>query len=362
MNTKKLRYSEVEYTNGVYYYNKISFSGILIYELSSDKIASEIEYLDGIKNGLANFYNENGDLIIQKNYKNGIKHGKEYHLLSNGKKIRETHYSSGKHIKSIHLDKKGNEIENLHWFCGNIYSNTLKIRKYYITNRYCFSPNLLWIENITISSIFSYILSLLYESCIKSIDKNKKILTNRFSISHILSKEILVRNKTTFQFEDLKFKDKRSKEKLKYNLHNFKKYFPNYYKKIFNDDSLEDIIELSKYKILNHNYFTFSSKIKDIVERSEDILKIRKKIVDLEDINSTEADKNKISLNKMINLKKHSLVLKELFNIKYLEIIEGFNDDYKKWIILDKTVMPIGIVFEADSKTECEEWINLIKK
>ncbi|MDC1024435.1 hypothetical protein OAR04_00750 [Flavobacteriales bacterium] len=362
MSTKKLKYSDVECINEVYYYNNISFSGILIYELSSEKIASEIEYLDGIKNGQANFYNENGDLTIQKNYKNGIKHGIEYHLLSNGEKIRESHYSNGKHLKSIHFDKKGKEIENLHWFCGNIYSDRLKIRKYYITNRYCFSPNLLWIENIIISSIFSYILLLLYESCIESSDLNKKKLTNQFSISYILSQEILVRNKTTFKLEDLKFKNKTSKEKIKYNLNNFKKYFPNYYKNIFNDHSLEDIIELSKYKILNHNYFTFSSTINDIVETNENIASLRQKIKDLEDVNSIETVKNKIALNARINFKKHSLVLKEFFNTKHLEIMDGFNDDYKKWIILDKTVMPIGIVFESDSKTECEKWINLINQ
>ena len=362
MSAKKLKYYEVECTNGVYYYNKIPFSGILIYEIISDKIASEIEYLVGIKNGLANFYNENGDLTIQKNYKNGIKHGIEYHLLSNGKKIRESHYSNGKHLKSIHFDEKGNEIENLHWFCGNIYSNRLKIRKYYITNRYCFSPNLLWIENTTISSIFSYLLSLLYENCIESLDLNKKKLTNQFSISHILSQEILVRNKTNLQFEDLKFKDEMLKEKLKYNLNNFKKYFPNYYKKIFNDNTLNDIIELSKYKILNYNYFTFSSTINDIVETNENITNLRQKIIDLEDLNTKETFKNKSELNAMINFKKHSLVLKEFFKTKHLEIMEGFNDDYKKWIILDKTVMPIGIVFESDSKTECEKWINLINQ
>ena len=42
---------------------------------------------------------------MQENYINGIKHGLEFVLHPNGKKIKESQYNKGKHIKSIHFNK-----------------------------------------------------------------------------------------------------------------------------------------------------------------------------------------------------------------------------------------------------------------
>lgn len=315
---------------GVFYYENKPFSGISISHHDSKTLHSEIEFLDGLKHGLANYFDKNGQLFIQNNYKNGLKHGKQYNLLSNGTKTKESVYDNGIHIKSYHFDIDGNEIKNLNWFSGDLKPLKLKIRKYYITNRYCFAPKLIWLDNTIVASIFSYLLSLLHSNCNYEHSRGG---------GGILAME-RKRNKETWSLEDLKFNSLESKKLIEENILNFKKNFPKEYLEIFNDNSLEDSIELSKYMILNLNPFTYSSFIKDDVKENSSEYK------------NIEANTGKENL--ITNLS----VFLEFFNTKYLEISEGFGSDYKKFIILDKTVKPMGIVFDSDSKSDCEEWIN----
>ena len=330
MKPYKIKHNQTENINGKIFYNNKAFTGVLVKNHDSKTLLSEIEFLDGLKHGLANFFDKNGQLCIQNNYKNGLKHGKQYSLLSNGTKTKESVFDNGTHIKSYHFDIDGNEIKNLNWFCGDLKPLKLKIRKYYITNRYCFAPKLIWLDNTIVASIFSYLLSLLHSNCNYEYSRGG---------GGILAME-RKRNKETWSLEDLKFNSLESKKLIEENILNFKKNFPKEYLEIFNDNSLEDSIELSKYMILNLNPFTYSSFIKDDVKENSSEYK---------NIEASSGNENLIT-----NLS----VFLEFFNTKYLEISEGFSNDYKKYIILDKSVKPMGIVFDSDSKNDCEKWIN----
>lgn len=99
----------------------------------------------------------------------------------------------------------------------------------------------------------------------------------------------------------------------------FKESFSKDYKMIFNDNTLDDVIELSKYKILIDPW-TFSSYIEKEIK-----------------------DKRTFPC--------------EFFKKKYLDISQSFSKDYKDWIIFDKSVKPMGIVFDSETKQEYIDWI-----
>ena len=116
----------------------------------------------------------------------------------------------------------------------------------------------------------------------------------------------------------------------------FKKHFLEDYNMIFNETLVDDVIELSKYKMLIYAW-TFSSIIKN---KNRELIDRYKK------------ESNDEELKKVIF--HHS----SLFKKKYLTVSQSFNKDYKDWIILDKSVKPMGIVFESESKQECINWIE----
>ena len=55
---------------------------------------------------------------------------------------------------------------------------------------------------------------------------------------------------------------------------------------------------------------------------------------------------------------KVNYLLSETFNNKFLKIYKGQNKDYEKWIVIDNSVIPSGIVFQSNSKEKCVKWIN----
>jgi hypothetical protein len=310
---KRIKSEDVTFIGDVVQYKGIPFSGILLSEDETTQTKIEIEILDGLKNGSANFFDYQGVLHMQKNYINGIKHGLEFILHANGKKIKESQYNKGKHIKSIHFNKEGEEIKGLFWFSGNISEDKLKIRKYYMTNRYCFSPNLLWLDPVP-ASIFYYLVKCLHSTCNYELSRGG---------GGILAME-LSRDEKTYIKHDLKFKDLKSRKNLEEKILMFKKYFFKDYKMIFNDNTLDDVIELSKYKILIDPW-TFSSSIEKEIQEQR-------------------------------------LLPSELFKNKYLDISQSFSKDYKDWIILDKSVKPMGILFDSETKQECIDWIKFCEE
>lgn len=55
---------------------------------------------------------------------------------------------------------------------------------------------------------------------------------------------------------------------------------------------------------------------------------------------------------------KENNLLSETFNNKFLKIYKGQNKDYEKWIVIDNSVVPSGIVFQSNSKEKSVKWIN----
>ncbi len=300
---KRIELNKVVFKDSKIFYNNSLLTGQIFNEYENGVTKTEFDVLGGLKNGIYNEYDIDGNLIIQRQYLNNVKHGFEVILKSNGEKIKNSTYKNGEHINSIHFDDFGKEIKELKWFEGVITKENLKIRKYYITNRYIFSPKLLWLNPI-ISSIISYFLNYLYSNCNYEISLGG---------GGIMTLE-LSQNKY-YGYDELKFKNKRSKTHLEKLILKFKKYFPQEYEKIFYDKSIDDIVELSKYKMLIYEW-TYSSLI----------------------------EKN-ISNN-------------SLFQQKFLKISEGFKSDLKKWIVMDYSVKPIGIVFESDKKEKCVSWVE----
>ena len=95
----------------------------------------------------------------------------------------------------------------------------------------------------------------------------------------------------------------------------FKKNRRNDYNQIFHDTSIDDIKELSQYKIILHPSFNA-----DIIPKGTPP--------------------------------------SQLFKQQYLKINKGHSKDYKQWLVLDYSVKPIGIVFQSNQKADCENWID----
>ena len=302
VNTKRIEISKVEKVNSNIIHNGKLFNGVLYDKFENGNLKFEFDVVDGLKHGLYNEYDVNGNLLNQRQYNNDFQHGFDVLLKPSGKKIKESKFLNGKHIKSIHYDINDKEISGLNWFDGIILENNIKIRKYYLTNRYVFSPKLLWLDNIS-SSIVSKLFSFLYLNC--NFEESS-------GGGGIKSMELKINSKKT---KEIEFKDLDSKNYVEESLLKFKKNFKENYELIFSDKSIDDVKELSKYKMLIYPWVLPSS-----IEKNTHYSK--------------------------------------LFDKKYLSIYKGFNKECKNWIVMDKSVKPIGIVFESDLKEDCIKWIE----
>lgn len=194
------------------------------------------------------------------------------------------------------------EKGNLSWFDGVVSEEKIKIRKYYITNRYIFSPKVLWLNPLA-SSIMSYLLNFLYSNCNYEMSLGG---------GGIRTMELTKTN--GIGYDVLTFKDEASKKHLEDSISAFKENFRSDYDLIFYDNSIDDIDELAEYKMLIYDW-TFSSSVKGCDPSS-------------------------------------------LFKKKILSVNQGISSEYKSWIVLDNSVKPSGIVFESNNKEECIHWIN----
>ena len=100
----------------------------------------------------------------------------------------------------------------------------------------------------------------------------------------------------------------------------FKKNFPDNYNLIFNDNAIDDVTELSKYKMMVDPWM-FSTSIEN-------------------------------------EIKEQKKSPKQFFNKKYLSVSKSYNKDFKEWIVFDNSLKPIGITYDSDSKEDCINWIN----
>lgn len=355
-----IKLNETEEHDNLFYFEgkPLNGPGFLIYENGNYQLVNN--WKEGKKHGENLEYYENGQLKIKSNYKEGIKNGFEKGYYENGQpryegewegglqvgkvvsynleglKVKESLlvdgeydgeqlewwsngesralriYKSGVIVSSKLYDENGNEIEGLQWFKGDFINHNIKIRKYNLTNRYIFSPRLLWLSPIA-SSIITHLLLFLYSN--SNFEESK--------VGGGIKAKELPKNKETNLTIDLEFKESKSKVYLEETILLFKKNFPSDYNMIFNDNKIDDITELSKYKMLIHPWM-FSSALKN-------------------------------------DIKEEKILPKQLFKSDYLRVLESFNNDFKKWIVTDTSVKPNGIVYESESKEKCLSWINIWK-
>tara|TARA_B110000858_G_C17405865_1_gene294520 strand:- start:28 stop:468 length:441 start_codon:yes stop_codon:yes gene_type:complete len=127
-------------------------------------------------------------------------------------------------------------------------------------------------------------------------------------------------NEEANSVEEITFKSLESKKYLEESIQMFKVNFPENYNLIFNDNTIDDVTELSKYKMMVDPWMFSSSFENEIKEQKKSP--------------------------------------KQFFNKKYLTVSKSYNKDFKEWIVLDNSLKPIGITYDSDSKADCVNWIN----
>lgn len=70
--------------NGVLFLKEMSFEGVLVTYYPTSELKSEIQYLNGKKNGYERQWDDNGEQLIERFYKNGYKTGIHKAWLSSG--------------------------------------------------------------------------------------------------------------------------------------------------------------------------------------------------------------------------------------------------------------------------------------
>tara|TARA_B110000037_G_C17123742_1_gene507041 strand:- start:4986 stop:5870 length:885 start_codon:yes stop_codon:yes gene_type:complete len=286
----RVNFESVEDVGIVTHYRGKPFTGIGYHLYKSGKLANETEMVAGLKHGVSNYYDFEGNLSAKKKYIDDLYHGEQIYFATNGTIIRESYYKKGDFIKVIHFDNNGNKIDGFDWFDVSLNGFNLKIRKFGINGVHSYSPTLIWLEPLS-QSVFFYLYTMLMR-----YGKNSKKIEVKYG-------------------DELEFKDPNIFKNLNDLILNFKINRPDDYNQIFHDTSIDDIKELSQYKTILHPSFNADN----IPEGTPP---------------------------------------NQLFKQQYLKINKGHNKDYKQWLVLDYSVKPIGIVFQSNLKSDCENWID----
>lgn len=94
---KRVLVDELIKKGEVYYYESKIFNGIMFDVYDNGDLKEEVNYKDGIKNGLSKrWYYENGQLRYETNYKDGKHHGLFKWWYDNGQLKEEVNYKDGK--------------------------------------------------------------------------------------------------------------------------------------------------------------------------------------------------------------------------------------------------------------------------
>lgn len=79
--------------NGVLFYNKVPFEGLLVSYYEPEKLKSKIEYVGGKKHGFENQWYKNGEKLIERFYKAGFKTGTHKSWWEDGMLKFEYHFN-----------------------------------------------------------------------------------------------------------------------------------------------------------------------------------------------------------------------------------------------------------------------------
>lgn len=76
-------------------YRGFPFTGTAVFYRTDGTLESEVEYLDGVQNGLVRDWNEASVLVLEAEVKNGAYHGRVRHFSDSGHLLREDGYEFG---------------------------------------------------------------------------------------------------------------------------------------------------------------------------------------------------------------------------------------------------------------------------
>jgi antitoxin component YwqK of YwqJK toxin-antitoxin module len=90
----------------VFYHDSKKYNGI-IFEYFNDRIASEFEIKNGIKNGIEKIYFENGNIESISEYKNGLLHGLTKNYYETGELQEDSFFEFGICVSHKIYNKNG---------------------------------------------------------------------------------------------------------------------------------------------------------------------------------------------------------------------------------------------------------------
>ena len=283
----RVNFESTEDIGIVTHYKGKPFSGIVYNLNNKGELKDEVQMVSGLKHGNGNRYDFQGNLTEQNKYIDDFYCGKQISFCKDGKIRREFYYEKGNFIKSIHYDNNGNKIDGFDWFNGDLQEGVnIKIRKFAIDGVQSYSPMLIWLKS-PFSSVFMHLYANLIGNAISISNSTNEIESKDYNDIHHLKDLIL---------------------KLKIN-------YPIDYNQIFHDTSIDDLTELSQYRMLLHPSFNA-----DIIAEGTPIT--------------------------------------QLFKQQYLKIIKSHNKKHNQWMVFDCSIKPIGIVYQSNLKSDCKNWID----
>lgn len=109
MNVKRVPDVELEYDEDlVYYYEGEPFTGVAFSDDSTGR--SEVQLVNGLQDGPARDWCENGALKVEENYRENVKHGQVKEYFPDGRLKVDAVYEYGVLMWSTEYDNEGNVI------------------------------------------------------------------------------------------------------------------------------------------------------------------------------------------------------------------------------------------------------------
>ncbi|GAA4933458.1 hypothetical protein GCM10023314_02400 [Algibacter agarivorans] len=147
---------DLKLDNGVLFFNKSPFNGVLVTYYETETFKSKIEYVEGRKHGYEKQWYRSGDKLIERFYKEGFKTGIhkswwndgtqkfEYHFndkgefhgivkewYKNGKMFRDFNYIAGKEIGRQRMWKNDGTIKANYEVVNNERFGLIGLKKCY---------------------------------------------------------------------------------------------------------------------------------------------------------------------------------------------------------------------------------------
>lgn len=99
-------------TDGTYLYEGQPFTGVARERSKDGGLISEIEYADGMQNGLARYWYQSGQLQGEEHFRNNGRTGLSREWYPDGKLKRETDFEYSIRLREKQWDEQGNIVKD----------------------------------------------------------------------------------------------------------------------------------------------------------------------------------------------------------------------------------------------------------